>query len=118
MKVIRNVETYNNGLTRVLQFTREGEEKPYYIQIVQFDETSGFTSMWFDTNMHSEKFKITQTGVNKKGEPVWQVDYIDSTVAMYIDGVKYQDKASYDEACIQQLLVGRETKLILTSLPD
>lgn len=111
---IREVTHTSNGLTRILTFTREGESKPYYMQLVQFDETSGFTRMWFDSNGHHESFKITQNGVNKKGEPIWQVDYIDSTVVLYIDGVKYLDKQSYDEEVISVDI----EKCILTLLSD
>jgi len=115
MKVIRDVNQTSNGLTRIITFTREGESKPYYMQIVQFDEVSGFTRMWFDSNGHNEKFKITQIGVNKKNEPIWQVDYIDSTVVWHIDGKKYLDKKSYKEAEMQQSLdwMKREMELDL-----
>jgi len=68
------------------------------------DEASGYPRMWMDSNGNMESFKITEAGVNKKDEPIYQIDYDNSTIVFYVDGVKYQDKKSYDEAVINSVM--------------
>lgn len=68
------------GDIRIITLTKPDEPLFHYAQTIVYDKESGFTKYWFDTKGNREEFDITQVGVNKRGEPVYEVEYVGSTI--------------------------------------
>lgn len=83
-------------------YTKSGETRPHYTQWVLRDN-NGFTLSWHDTNGHREAFDVTQVGVNKRGEPIFEVNFMESDIVWYTKGVRYYTKKDYETALAQAL---------------